>query len=223
MVNKELMGKLSRLGYSLMEVRDDFDVNKTLAEVVKSKDTRLWEGFPVLLANAAEEYNFNYDQVQKNLTEEQERKDFHALLLLSLALYQYYHLSFVWSQQLKESFSNEDLAQLQKLRNSLVQDTSASLANKNFHASRLKETFNNYFVHDAERTKLLKEKDENLSLEYALSQLFSPKQKELFKKKLKGEPFSKTEREYFSRTVKKKVSALANSELHRLAQKLMEY
>ena len=49
MVKKELLVNLSRLGYSLMETGEDFDVNNTLAEVVKSKDTRLWEGFPVLL------------------------------------------------------------------------------------------------------------------------------------------------------------------------------
>jgi hypothetical protein len=46
---------------------------------------------------------------------------------------------------------------------------------------------------------------------------------QLFRKKLDGLPLSKTEKEYFSRTVKKKVVALANVELHRLAQKLMEY
>ena len=223
MVKEELMKNLSRLGYSLMEVRDDFDVNKTLAEVVKSKDTRLWEGFPVLLANAAEEYYFEYDQLLKNLTKNQERNDFHDLLLLSLALYQYYNLSFAWLKPLKKKLSNEDLAKLQELRNSLVHDKLSSFANKNFHTSRLKKTFSNYFMHDAEKSKQLKGKYEDLSLEYALSQLFSPKQKELFKKKLKGEPFNKTEREYFSRTVKKKVSALANPELHRLAQKLMEY
>ena len=223
MVKKELLENLNRLGFSLMEAKEDFDVNKTLAEVVKSKDTRLWEGFPVLLANAAQEYYFDYDQVLKNLTKRQEREDFHALLLLSLALYQYYHLSFVWSNLLKKRFSNQDLAHLQKLRNSLVHGKVASFRNKRFHSSRLKETFNNYFEQDVEKTKKLKEKYEDLSLEYALSQLFSPKQKELFKKKLKGEPLNKTEREYYSRTVKKKVSALANPALHRLAQKLMEY
>ena len=47
--------------------------------------------------------------------------------------------------------------------------------------------------------------------------------KELFKKKLNGERLTKTEKEYYSRTVKKKVSALANPELHRFAQKLMDY
>ena len=104
----------------------------------------------------------------------------------------------------------------------LTRDDVVTLGNNLFSASRLKETFRNYFEQHAEKTKQLKEKHE-LSLEYALSQLFSPKQKELFRKKLEGEPLSKTEKEYYSRTVKKKVSALANPELHRLAQKLMDY
>jgi hypothetical protein len=45
--------------------------------------------------------------------------------------------------------------------------------------------------------------------------------KELFKKKLEGLPLNKTEQEYYSRTVKKKVVALANSELHSLSKKLL--
>ena len=48
------------------------------------------------------------------------------------------------------------------------------------------------------------------------------KQKELFKKRLEGLPLTKTEQEYYSRSVKKKVVALANAELHGLARKLLE-
>ena len=44
-----------------------------------------------------------------------------------------------------------------------------------------------------------------------MSQMFSPKQKELFKKRLEGLPLSKTEQEYYSRSVKKKVVALASA------------
>ena len=55
-----------------------------------------------------------------------------------------------------------------------------------------------------------------------MSQMFSPKQKELFKKRLEGLPLTKTEQEYYSRSVKKKVVALANAELHGLARKLLE-
>jgi hypothetical protein len=222
MVDQKLLDNLNRLGFQLMETSADVDANKTLAEVVQSKDTRLWEGFPVLLANAARDYNFDYNQVQQFLTKK-EQQDFRTLLLLSLALFQHYHLSFAWSNRLKKTFSQQDLARLKKLRKSLSQDNKVSVGNRRFDPSRLKQAFNNYFEQDAEKTRRLKEKHEELSLEYALSQLFSPKQKELFQKKLKGEVLNKTEKEYYSRTVRKKVSALANPELHRLAQKLMEY
>lgn len=222
MVDQKLLDNLNRLGFQLMETSADVDANKTLAEVVQSKDTRLWEGFPVLLANAARDYNFDYNQVQQFLTKK-EQQDFRTLLLLSLALFQHYHLSFAWSNRLKKTFSQQDLARLKKLRKSLSHDNKVSVGNRRFDPSRLKQAFNNYFEQDAEKTRRLKERHEELSLEYALSQLFSPKQKELFQKKLKGEVLNKTEKEYYSRTVRKKVSALANPELHRLAQKLMEY
>ena len=78
-----------------------------------------------------------------------------------------------------------------------------------------------YFEEKAEKDRRRKQKYDELSLEYALSQVFSPKQKELFMKKLEGLPFTKTEQEYFSRTVKKKVLALANSELHSLSEKIL--
>lgn len=223
MVNKKLFENLDRLGFSLMEPKEDFNANKILAEVVKSKDTRLWEAFPVLLANAAKEYSFDNGQVLKNLRKREDQENFQNLLLLSLALYQYYHLSFVWSNQLKMQLSDQDVVRLRKLRNNIAHGDVFYVGKKRFIPDRLFEIFNNYFEKDAEKTKQLKEKYEDLSLEYALSKVFSPKQKELFKKRLKGEPLNKTEREYYSRAVKKKVSALANPDLHRLAQKLMEY
>ncbi len=223
MANNKLFENLDRLGFSLMEPKEDFNANKTLAEVVQSKNTRLWEAFPVLLANAAHEYSFDKDQVLKNLTTREDQESFQDLLLLSLALYQYYHLSFDWSNQLKKQLSDQDAVLLQKFRNNIAHGDIFYVGKKRFIPDRLFEIFNNYFKKDAEKTKQLKEKYEELSLEYALSQVFSPKQKELFKKKLNGEPLNKTEREYYSRAVKKKVSALANPNLHRLAQKLMQY
>ena len=78
----------------------------------------------------------------------------------------------------------------------------------------------NYFTLEANETKTMLDRSDELSLEFSLSQVFSPKQKELFKKKLKGASLTKTEKEYFSRSVKKTVMALSNPELHRLAQKV---
>lgn len=223
MVDDRLLENLNRLGFPLMETTGDFDVHQTLADVVNSRDSRLWEGFPVLLANAAQDHFFNYDQVLKIFSDTRGRNDFHALVLLSLALYQYHQLSFLWANQLRNTLSKQDIAILEELKKKIAHDDAIALGNKQLHPARLKVMFNNYFEQDAEKTRLLKQKHEELSLEYALSQLFSAKQKELFKKKLEGLPLSKTEKEYYSRTVKKKVSALANPELHRLAQKLMDY
>ncbi len=221
MANKNLLKNLDRLGFPLMDTKEEFDVNQTLAEVVKSNDTRLWEGFPVLLVNAAQEFTFDYNQVIKFLKNKQEQVYFQDLLQLSLALYQYYHLTFIWADRLKKYLPNQNTAFVKKLKNCISRGEVIHIDKKSFLPDRLFEIFNNYFKKDAKKAKKLKEKYEELSLEYSLSQLFSPKQKELFIKKLHGEPLNKTEREYYSRTVKKKVSALANSDLHHLAQKLM--
>ena len=223
MVENKLMENLNRLGFPLMEVVSDFDVNETLAEVVRIEDTRLWEGFPVLLANAAQNYSFDLDQVLHKLSNKADRENFHVLMLVSLAMYQYHHLSFYWANQFGQKLSEDDLEQLKHMRNALSHDQTLESGQVSFDPVRLKEMFKRYFEENVEKTKKLRETHDELSLEYSLSQVFSPKQKELFKKKLEGLPLTKTEREYYSRTVRKKVSALANPELHRLAQKLLNY
>ena len=82
MVNDKLLENLGRLGFQLMGAAADFDVNETLVEVVKSRDTRLWEGFPVLLANAAQEYSFDFNQVLTSLKSKGEREDLYTLIVL---------------------------------------------------------------------------------------------------------------------------------------------
>ena len=65
-----------------------------------------------------------------------------------------------------------------------------------------------------------KSRAETYHLRANLGILFSPKQKELVLKRLRGEPFTKTEREYYSRVVKKKLKALASSEIREVAEAL---
>jgi hypothetical protein len=223
MTEKSLYKRLSQLGLPLLETSDEFDVNQTLAEVVKSRDTRLWEGFPVLLVNAANDFRFAYERVLEHLDNKGQRKTFHSLLQVSLTLYDLHHLSFSWTKSLKEMLSENEKANLKQLRKQLASGNSFTLNRLEFHPLRLKNAFVLYFEKDAEKSRQQKEKHEELSLEYALSQVFSPKQKELFKKRLEGLPLTKTEKEYYSRTVKKKVVALSNPELHRMAQRLMLY
>jgi hypothetical protein len=91
-----------------------------------------------------------------------------------------------------------------------------------FSPEKLRDVFLTYLKNEVDEVKKQTEKQEDFSLEYALSQVFSPKQKELFLKKAKGLELNKTEKEYFSRTVKKKLLALVNPELGRFARLLLE-
>lgn len=222
MTDKKLLNNLSKLGFPMFEPSEEMDVNETLAEVVKSNDTRLWEGFPVLLANAAESYQFSLELIEQQLTDQNQKENFHRLLLLSLALYASYNLNFSWSNKLKKNLSEQDRNLVRSWRNHLVHDLPLKWNNTELDPERLRGTFTLYFEKNAENSRRKKERFEEFSLEHALSQVFSPKQKELFKMKLEGLPLTKTEQEYYSRTVKKKVVALANSELHSLARKLLE-
>lgn len=221
MDRQKLLNSLSKLGLPMFEPSEELDVNETLAEVVKSNDTRLWEGFPVLLSNAADSYQFNSDKVEMRLPTKDLKERYHRLLLLATAVYSYYHLSFPWLTKQKKSFSKKDQSLVKDWRNALVHNQSPNWA-EDFDAERVKGLFELYFEKKTEKEKRRKGKYDKFSLEFALSQIFSPKQKELFKKKLEGELLTKTEQEYYSRTVKKKVVALANSELHSLARTVLE-
>ncbi len=221
MTDRKLLNSLSKLGFPMFEPNEELDVNETLAEVVKSRDTRLWEGFPVLLANAAESYQFTPEQVKQQLTRKEQKDHFHRLMLLSGSLFSLYHLSFSWWNKLKKDLSKKDKALVKTWKNYLAHNQTIKCNDAELDPQRLKGLFELYFEKKAEKDRRRKEKYEELSLEYALSKVFSPKQKELFKKKLEGLPLTKTEQEYYSRTVKKKVVALANSELHSLSKKLL--
>jgi len=144
---------------------------------------------------------------------------------MSLALYKNLKVSSTWAKDLDRFLSGK---QHKKVFNYYLKhfknNTDFKLCDTYLMSSqRLKKTFNDYFYgrQQSNLRELLLLKDE-FGLEYALSQVFTSKQKELFFKKVRNEKLTKTEKEYFSRVVKKKVAALANAELHRLARKLLK-
>jgi len=111
------------------------------------------------------------------------------------------------------------------IKPSLILESQGSVVNSHAFVlewSEVVNTFKNYFKHAELNFKDYVNMKDDFELEYSLSKLFSNKQKELFMKKLKGEKMTKTEREYFSRSVKKKLLALANSDLYKLATKLVK-
>ena len=218
----ELLNNLDRLGFPLISVKGDVDIKKTIEEVVKIKDLRLWEGFPIILANVPGERAVDIKQLRQDIPAN-DQENFWQLVLLSLAIYQYKKLSFSWSNKLKRSLTDSDQLQLVNFKRCLKLKDDIYISDKRLSSERLINMFDNYWGQESSKAKHFLDKLEEQSLEYALSQLFSPHQKDLIRKKLKGEVLTKTEREYYSRTVKKKITAIANAELQRLAQKLIGY
>lgn len=222
MKDENLLKELSRLGFPLFEREDKLDADSALARLAKGGDSRLWEGFPVVLANSAEKCLFNYENALSQLKQPSDKSRFNALLEMSLALYNVLELKFSWARRLLNTLSPRAKKDFDSFKGSLKRDAQFMVSGREMSAQRLKTTFGNYFRQSQSSLNELLSVKEELGVEYALSQVFSPKQKELFLKKLKGEKLTKTEKEYFSRCVKKKALALANPELHRLARKLLE-
>ncbi len=222
MAESKLYNSLAKLGFPLFEPSEEPDVNETLAEVVRSNDPRLWEGFPVLLINAAENYQFSLEKVKDLLDIKEQKENLHQLILLSASIYSLYHLSFPWLTKLKKEFSIQDKNYIKAYRNFLKNNKIGNQERFNFDPERINRLFELYFDSRVEKERRKNERHKEFSLEFALSQIFPAKQKELFKKKLEGLPLNKTEQEYYSRTVKKKVVALANPELHNLSRKLLD-
>jgi len=222
MENSNLLKRLSHLGFPLLEVTEEAEANVTLADLVKSHDLRLWEGFPGVLVFSAQMGMFNYNKTKEHLRSDPDKLHFDLLLAMSLALYKAFNLKFAWTDKLYQSLNNTGKGQFEVFFEALKNNQDLHLGEYLMSSQRLKTAFNSYFRQERNNLKDLLSVKEELGLEYALSEVFSPKQKELFLKKLRNEKLTKTEKEYFSRVVKKKVLALANPELHRLSLKLLE-
>ncbi|MFA5320692.1 MAG: hypothetical protein WC418_05875, partial [Candidatus Omnitrophota bacterium] len=171
----------------------------------------------------AEKGLFNYDKAEEYLKSHTDRMDLGLLVLFSLALYKVLGLKFSWAENLLVMFKNEDAQkQYGNYLEALKNNSDLLVGNRVMSMQRVKTTFDNYFKRSREDLNDLLSVKDAMGLEYALSQVFSPKQKELFLKKLHNEKLTKTEREYFSRVVRKRVAALANQELNRLSQRLLQ-
>jgi len=222
MDKQDLLKQLSTFGFPLFEAQPTPDPDLVLFEMFKSKDARLWEGFPVVLADVNQKDLFNHPALLRFLKTKSEKSQFNSLLMLSFALYEFNNLEFYWAKELLKSFPDENKNEFTAFLAKLKNNEEFKVNSVTMSPERLKNNFNNYLSRSQSTLNDLLLRKQEFSLEFALSQVFSPKQKELFLKKLKGEKLTKTEKEYFSRTVKKKVQALANTDLHQLCNKLLD-
>lgn len=219
-----LLSALSQYGYWLLQPDQMTAPNELLAKLSKSQDSRLLEGFPVVLANALEKHRNRVDlaAAEKLLRDESDRKRFRKLTALSFYLFGVFGLDTLKAADREVGAKRSQL--LAELRNSVEHNQPLALVPGTLNMERVKKTFRNYFVHgrEVETAENKAHLREEFRREYYLSLFFAPKQRDLLQKKLRGESLAKTDREYFSRVVKKKLLALADPDLHRLAQKALQ-
>ncbi|MBI3298437.1 MAG: hypothetical protein HYZ75_09760 [Elusimicrobia bacterium] len=218
-----LLSSLAQYGYSLLNPERMSDPNELLARLAKSRDSRLLEGFPVVLANALEKHREKVDMsAAEGLLDASELRRFRKLTALSTYLFGSFGLDALKAAAREAGADHPDL--LAELRSSVENDRSLELGPGTLNLARVKKTFLNYYVHgrELETAENKARLREDFRREYNLSLFFAPRQRDLLGKKLRGEAMTKTEREYFSRVVKKKLLALADPDLHRLAQKALQ-
>lgn len=221
MAKNDLHKRLEMLGFPVLETRSTQTANATLAEVAESKDIRLWEGFPLMLVNSVEKHWFSYNEVKRYLKSKKEVSRLDLLIIMSLAVYEVMRLNLPGMEALRNLFKTDKNQDFQYFLQKLEGNDDFILFNKTMSGERVKNVFSTYYGETQTGLRELLSVKDRHDLQYALSQFFPPRQKELVLKKLRNEKLTKTEREYYSRVVKKKILALANPELQKLSQKLL--
>src|SRR4030042_3471189 len=123
MKNSDLLKRVNALGFPLFAVEEGHNANLTLADMVKSRDLRLWEGFPVVLANSAEKGLFHYDRVNRYLKKPFDKSYLASLMNMSLALYKLFNLKFSWANKFYKSLTTNRQKECDGFLEQLKNDT----------------------------------------------------------------------------------------------------
>lgn len=221
MKREELIETLARFGYTLIEPKPKkmsrLQIGALLEELAGSMDTRLIEGFPVVLANCAHRgIKLDWDALlAANARDRDKTRSLEKLLLLSWDLLD--------NEGLERPIGLESIVEPLRSRygDLLASDRVELESGVSLSTERLRNAVRRYAA-DLPTSTSARERAHNrqlrsFQLNLHLSTLFPPKQKELVLKKLKGEAMTKTEQEYYSRVVKKKLEALADTDLRKIA------
>ncbi len=223
----QLLDQLAQYGYELYVPGTPASApEKVLEALLKQDDSRLLEGFPVVLANALSRKNVlawenNKWRPGEAFSSKMEER-WVVLMAVSYLLFRLFGM--------EKSCQDRVLKLLKKDRRggAVLETTENSFSGEKIKADglylfpeRLKNSFRNYVVHQSDSGEELEAQKNALAYELRLSALFTARQKELLTKRLAGKPMTKTEKEYYSRVVKKRLSALADPRLHQMARALV--
>lgn len=223
----QLADHLADYGYPLLH--PSFHKPEDVLESLLEQDEfRFLEGFPVVLANVLkdkEPFDWERPRWRPDHFSKKARRRLPYLLALSYFLFKtYLEKSYPSSRLLKLLFQLPRGAKaFKQVEKSFTKSEPVKAGDEEFSTERLKNTFQTYMTQMStpQKDEKLEQKKHALELELLLSEVFTPRQKTLLRKKREGKPFTKTEKEYFSRVVKKRLKALASDELHHLARELV--
>ncbi|MBI3307610.1 MAG: hypothetical protein HYZ84_07390 [Candidatus Omnitrophica bacterium] len=225
MTKDQLLDNLASYGYPLLMPASN-KPEELLENLLEQDDVRLLEGFPVVFTNMLKEKEeLKWEKVdwQPNLLSRKAQTRLPFLLALTVLLFQF--------NKVEKKYEERTEKVLFKFHNGKEVLTYAAVPfaksepvkfdEFEFSPERLENTFKTYVLEASSKNKDLEDRRHDLELELLLSEIFTPRQKTLLRKKMEGESLTKTEREYFSRVVKKRLKVLANDELHQLAHRLL--
>lgn len=221
MNKEELIMSLGNFGYPIFFNYTTRNID-VLNELADSENPRLLEGFPVVLAYCAyKNQNINLNKLlSMHDPKSTQRINLEKLLLISSEL--------LSSEELMQPPGLEELAMSLKKKhgNLLLKESFYLNENISLSTERLRNTLKRYTSKFKKprtyKKKAMDKQRRSFQLNLHLSTLFSPKQKEIVLKKYHGQPLTKTEQEYFSRKIKKKLEAISNSELKKMARKVLK-
>ena len=222
----KLLKALAQYGYPMMQPSARAHPEALLENLLRQDEGRLAEGFPVVLYNALRESPSlqweKKDWKPSKALGAGPLKRFTGLLGLSFLLYRLFGLEEALLGRIRHLLHKcpEGSETLKSFEEPFLKSEPVRAGTLKLSTVRLKNSFRRYVV-EAPESQEAQEKAHDLKLELLLSELFTPRQKELLKKRLANKPMTPTEKAYYYRTVSKRLKALANEELHRLARHLV--
>lgn len=223
----ELFAQLAAYGYPLVEPAAPRDPEGLLERLARQREPRLVEGFAVVLLHALRERaSLRWEKKEWNPQRElgtRTAERLAGLLAVSGLLFRLFGVERALQERVLRLLPKfpQGTETLQRLEAPVMKSEPVRVDGLTLSADRLKTTFRRYYL-DADRPAAPEDRTRALELELLLSTLFTPRQKELLRKRASGASMTNTERTYFYRTVNKRLKALASEEVHQLARRLLK-
>lgn len=215
MNNRKLTDSMNKYGYTLMD-NENIEENKQLLEgIANSSEHRIVEGFPVVFYNMINAGGIFCKDIASSSEELRE------LIHIAFACFNVEGKAYMLGRFKRNGDCLIDEKKIKELINQFKKKYTLRVHGLEISSERIINTFRLY-INERESKQIIEHLDsrEEMELHQALNELFPRKQKEILLKKFKGEKLNKTEKEYYSRVIKRKLKALLNKDLRRIAEKI---